>query len=105
MDQEGRTAVADKVTILLRDDDTVDRVLGAGGIQASQSGAKAFNVSAATAEVTMGAGNQAKSAVFSGGVNFERKGESPAKGKAGRLLVDFGPENHVTKVHSQDGVE
>src|SRR5258708_4438291 len=105
MDQEGRTAVADKVTILLRDDDTVDRVLGAGGVQASQSGAKAFDVSASTAEITMGTRNQARSAVFSGGVNFERKGDSPARGKAGRVLVDFGPENRVTKVHAEDGVE
>jgi len=105
MEQEQRMAVADKVTILLRDDDTVDRVLGAGGVQASQSGAKAFNVSASTAEVTMGARNQARTGVFSGGVNFERKGDSPAKGKAGRVLVDFGPANHVTKVHAEDGVE
>src|SRR5258708_3092806 len=105
MDQEGRRRVAGRVAILVRDDDSVDRVLGGGGVQASQSGAKAFDVSASTAEITMGTRNQARSAVLSGGVNFERKGDSPARGKAGRVLVDFGPENRVTKVHAEDGVE
>src|SRR5258708_32990129 len=48
MEQEQRMAVADKMTIFLRDDDTVDRVLGAGGGQASQSCRKASNASHST---------------------------------------------------------
>jgi lipopolysaccharide export system protein LptA len=103
--QSHRSVTADKATILMRDDDTVDRILGAGNVQITESGPKGFNVTAPAAEVVMGARNQARSATFSGGVTMARRGESPAMGKAGRVLLDFGPDNRVVKAHAEDSVD
>jgi lipopolysaccharide export system protein LptA len=106
LDQSGKHSVmADNLTILLRDDDTVDRIVGVGNVQASQPGPKGFNMTAPQGEVMMGARNQTRSATFSGGVTMERRGDSPAMGKAGRVLLDFGPDNRVVKVHAEDAVE
>ncbi|HWX53815.1 MAG TPA: LptA/OstA family protein [Verrucomicrobiae bacterium] len=105
MEQDQRSTLADKVTVTLRDDDTIDRILGAGNIQLTQAGPKGYNLSAAEAEVVMGQRNQARTGTLFGGVTFERHGDSLAKGKAGRVLLDFGPDNRVSKAHGEDSVE
>jgi lipopolysaccharide export system protein LptA len=105
VEQQGRLMQADKVTLLLRNDNSIEKVLADGNVRAEQSGARGFNVSAPQAELFMGEKEHMRSATVFGGVIFETRGATPANGKAERLLVDFGPDNQVAKVRAQNAVE
>ncbi|HEY6252539.1 MAG TPA: LptA/OstA family protein, partial [Candidatus Angelobacter sp.] len=48
---------------------------------------------------------QVRSGILSGGVTFEGRGASPAKGSASRLLLEFGPGNLLTKAQARDSVQ
>jgi len=105
VEEPERTITADKITVLLRDNNTVERILGAGNLHASRTGAKAFDLNAAAGELTVGADNQVNSGTLSGGVSYASRGDSPAEGKAGTMLLSFGPKNRVTKVRLEDSAE
>lgn len=105
LEQPSRTIQADRLTVLLRDDNNIDRIQAAGNVHAQQSGQKAFNVSAPQAEFLMGERNQVRSGTLSGGVSFSQPGPSPAQGRAGRLLLAFGPKNQVLKGRAEESVQ
>jgi lipopolysaccharide export system protein LptA len=96
---------ADKLTVLLREDNTVERVLGSGNVHSHQEGPKGFDVTAPEGELLLSAGNQLKSGVLSGGVNFQRLGDQPAAGKAGRIVLAFGPKGRVVSARAEDSVD
>ncbi len=103
--QPPRTMASDKISILLRDDNSVDRILAKGNVRASAEGPQAFEASAPEGEVVMAAANQPRSGTLFGGVSFLRRGESPAQGKAGRVLISFGAKGRVTKARAEDTVD
>ncbi len=104
IDEPPRAMSADRVTVFLRDDNNVDRVVGSGNLRATNSGPKGFEVTAPEGELTMADANQAKSGVLSGGVTFASKSESPAQGTAGRILLSFGAANQLTKARAVESV-
>ncbi len=103
--QPPRTMTSDRLSILLRDDNSVDRILANGNVRASAEGPRGFEVSAPQGEVVMASANQPRSGTLFGGVNFLRRGESPAQGKAGRILISFGSKGRVTKARAEDAVD
>jgi lipopolysaccharide export system protein LptA len=105
LEEPQRTLSADKVTAFMRDDNTVDRIVGTGNLHASSTGPKAAEINAAEGELQMAGANLARSGILSGGVTFASKGESPADGKAGKVLLSVGPANHVTKARAEDSVQ
>ena len=105
IDEPPRAMSADKVTVFLRDDNNVDRVVGAGNLRATNTGPKGFEVTAPEGELFMADANQAHSGVLSGGVTFASKSESPAQGKAGKILLSFGAANQLTKVRAEEAVQ
>ena len=96
---------ADKVTVFLNDDNNIERVVGSGNLHAVSTGAKAFEVNAAEGELEMAGANQARSGILSGGVTFASKGDSPAEGKAGKILLTFGAANRLAKARAEDSVQ
>jgi lipopolysaccharide export system protein LptA len=100
-----RVISVDKVTVFLGDDNNIDRVVGSGNLHAVSTGAKAFEVSAPEGELEMVGATQARRGVLSGGVTFASKGDSPAEGKAGKILLTFGAENRLTRARAQDSVQ
>jgi lipopolysaccharide export system protein LptA len=104
VEEPQRVISADQVTVFINDDNNIERVVGSGNLHAVSTGAKAFEVSAPAGELEMADANQARRGVLSGGVNFLRKGDSPAEGKAGKILLSFGRENRVTKARAEDSV-
>ncbi len=100
-----RVISADKVTVFMGDDNNIERVVGSGNLHASSTGTKAFEVNAAEGELEMTGANQARRGVLSGGVTFLSKGESPAEGKAGKILLTFGSENRLAKARAEDSVQ
>jgi lipopolysaccharide export system protein LptA len=105
IEQPPRTMSSDRISILLREDNSVDRIIGAGNVRASGEGARGFELAAPAAEVVMAAANQPRSGSLSGGVSFETRGDSPAQGKAGRVLLSFGPKGRVSKARLENAVE
>ena len=103
--EPSRRVEADRVTLLLRDDNTIDRVLASGNVHASGTGDRAFDVKGPEAEFLMGDREQVRSGTLSGGVTFETTGKSPANGKAGRVLMNFGPGNRLLKARAEQAVE
>ena len=73
-----------------------------GNLHASRTGPKGFEVSAAEGELEMAGANQARSGSLSGGVTFASKSDTPAEGKAGKILLTFGTANRLTKARAQD---
>ena len=104
VEEPQRVISADQVTVFINDDNNIERVVGSGNLHAVSTGDKAFEISAPAGELEMADANQARRGILSGGVNFLRKGDSPAEGKAGKILLSFGPENRVTKVRAEDSV-
>ena len=100
-----RVISADKVTVFLGDDNNIERVGGSGNLHAVSTGAKPFEVSAPEGELEMAGANQARRGVLSGGVTFASKGDAPAEGKAGKILLTFGAENRLSKARAQDSVQ
>ncbi|HET9183047.1 MAG TPA: LptA/OstA family protein [Candidatus Angelobacter sp.] len=96
---------ADKLSIVLRDDNSVERIVGQGKVHASGTGQRGFEVSAPEGEILIAKNNQPQSATASGGVSFEAHGSAPAQGRAGRLLVSFGSRGRVSKARLEDAVD
>jgi lipopolysaccharide export system protein LptA len=105
LEQPSRTVQADRLTILVREDNMIDRVQAAGNVHAHHSGPKAFDVSAPVADFIMGQKNQVRSGTLSGGVAFSEAGTSPMRGKSGRLLLEFGPANQLVKARAEESVQ
>jgi lipopolysaccharide export system protein LptA len=96
---------AEKEVIALREDSTVERVSGVGNVHAVRPGSKGFEISAPQADLLLAGANQPQSAEISGGVNFERRGESPAQGRAGKVLLSFDRKGQITKCRAEDSVD
>ena len=105
VEDPGRTISADKVTAFMRDDNNIDHIAASGNLHASRTGPKGFEVSASEGDLQMTDANQARSGVLSGGVSFSSQGDSPAEGKAGKILLAFGAANRVTKARAEDSVQ
>jgi lipopolysaccharide export system protein LptA len=105
VEEQSRSVQADKITVLLHNDNTIERVLGDGNVVAEDTTPKGFKLRSPQAEMFMAGKDRVRSAVLSGGVNFEGRGPSPAQGSASRLLLDFGPGNLLTKAQAKDAVQ
>ena len=92
IEEPPRIMAAERLTVILRDDNSVDRILGSGNVRALEPGPKGFDVAAPEGELTMAAANQLRSGTLSGGVNFEARGEAPARGKARPRARNFRPQ-------------
>jgi lipopolysaccharide export system protein LptA len=106
MEQPPRTVTTDKLTVVLRDNSTVERVLGEGNIHAVRQGPKGFDFSAPAGEMLLDSASQLRSGTLSGGVTFAGTGDdSSAQGRAGRVLLSFGARGRLEKARAEDSVE
>lgn len=105
IEQTGRILAAEKVTVLLRDDNTIDRILGSGGVHSFMEGPQGYDVTAPEGELVMSSANLPRSGTLSGGVDFQRKGDQPAQGKAGRIVLAFGAKGRVTLARAENSVD
>jgi len=104
VEEPDRTISADKVTVFLRNDNNIDRAQASGNLHALETGAKGYDVTAPAGELEMGEANQVRRGSLSGGVTFASRGESPAEGSAGKILLTFGPANQLVKARAQESV-
>lgn len=95
---------ADRVTIRLRQDSSVEDVLAEGNVRSTSSDPKGFAVQAAAARLDLSSKNKAQSAQLTGGVRFKGNAGQPVEGKSGRLLIDFGARNQISRLRAVDNV-
>jgi len=104
VEQTSRDLQADKITLLLNEDNELEKVLASGNVHIEDTTAKGFDVKAPQGEVILGAKQQIKVATLSGGVAFESRGPSPGKGTSRTLVLDFGANNQPTKARAEGAV-
>jgi lipopolysaccharide export system protein LptA len=103
----GGTLQAEQATFFLGPDNTVERVLATGNVNAESKGKKADPMRARADEAELlleGSQNLMRTATLTGHVHIERVGSQPMQGDAGRAVLDFLGENQLQKVHAAEGV-
>ncbi len=98
------TVTADEITTLLRQDNTVEQVTADGHVVANTNGKSQANAQAPHAEIFLDAKSQVKSAVMTGGVIVDAQGDHNAQGSAQRVVMDFGANNSLRRVHALENV-
>jgi lipopolysaccharide export system protein LptA len=100
-----RRATADKGTLFLRADNTVERILAAGNVRVESEDAGSEKVQSDQMELLVAdKQDTVRSATFSGDVRVENSGPQPMHGDAGRVVLNFTGNNVLSTVHSQDNV-
>jgi len=98
---------AEKATLFLRDDNTVERILASGEVQADLKGRDEMHARAAQAEllITHASTPILRTAVLSGDVQVDSMGDQLMHGSTGRVVLNFSGKNRLDKIHAQDGVK
>ena len=100
-----RRCTADKGTLFLRADNTVDRILAAGNVRVESEDSSSEKVESDQMELLVAEKQDAiRSATFSGNVRIENSGPQPVQGNAGRVVLNFTGNNVLSTVHTQDNV-
>lgn len=93
------------LTVYLRKDNTIERLLATGKVDAQMKGKTATHATAARAEIHLDAKNKVQNAELAGGVTIDSTGDQPMHGTAGRVLFDFAANNQLDKVHAVENVK
>jgi lipopolysaccharide export system protein LptA len=98
-------ASADKGTLLLRPDNTVERILASGNVRMESAGSRSARVQSNQLELLMAERKDTlRIATFSGDVRMENSGDQFLQGNAGRVVLNFAGSNVLTTVHSEENV-
>jgi lipopolysaccharide export system protein LptA len=105
LDREHQQLRADRARFLLRQDDTVERILAEGNIEGEVHGNALARARSDRADLLLtGTRNQLTTAVLSGNVQLAAEGTQPAQGSAGRVTLHFGANQVLEKAHAEEGV-
>lgn len=98
-----QTFAAERATLLLGADNTVEQVRASGGITAQFEAHSPVRVRARELHLALSGPkhNLLRSATLSGDVQAESPGEQAS---AGRVVLDFRGENRLARVHAEDNV-
>ncbi len=103
--QMARTVEADRVTINLRQDNTVESLVADGNVHSILTGPSPAELHASEAEFTMGTGNRLQLGVLRGNVSFKSTGASPMQGGAGRVLLRFAGQDVIKSIEARESVQ
>jgi len=104
IEQQGRTVEAAKAIVHLRQDNTVERIAAEGGVNVSQA-EDSLQAHAPRGEFLMDEKNMLRSGQLLGGVTLEGTGGAVFAGRAGRVAMEFGRENRLTRVRALEQVQ
>jgi lipopolysaccharide export system protein LptA len=90
--------------VFLRPDNSIERIEGSGDVTAVTHGKSDARVHAPLGEVLVDNQNHVQSATLSGGVSIDATGDQPMHGTSGRVVLAFGNDNRLDKVHALDKV-
>jgi lipopolysaccharide export system protein LptA len=97
---------SDHAMVFLREDDTVDHMLGTGNVRIQVAGRSRLEARSERAELFMSdeQGN-IRTAVLSGHVQMDSSGVQPAHGRAGRVILNFTGKNLLTTARAEENVK
>jgi lipopolysaccharide export system protein LptA len=95
---------AGQLTLYLRDDNTISRMLATADVRGTTPGPNPSIVEAEKGDFVLGPKNELQSGVLFGGVKFRQEGPSPVHGTAGRAALTFGARNLLTEVKAAEDV-
>ena len=97
---------SDRATLLLRDDNTVDRIMAEGDVESEIHGASDATARADRGELFLtGPRNLLTMAALSGNVKLAVQGERPAEAAAGRVTLRFAGKQMLQSAHAEEGVK
>ena len=106
MQNANRRASADKGTLFLRPDNTLDRILASGDVRVDAEGSSAAKVQSNQLELLIAERQDTlRTATFSGDVRVESSAPQPMQGSAGKVVLHFTGKNVLTTVHTQGDVK
>jgi lipopolysaccharide export system protein LptA len=106
MQDASRHSTADKATLFLRPDNSLDRILASGNVHVESQGVSSTKVDSQQLELLMGDKQETvRTATFTGDVRMENSGTQPMHGNAGRAVLNFTGNNVLATVHTQDNVK
>ena len=106
MQNASRRASADKGTLFLRPDNTLDRILASGNVRMESQGVSPAIVQSNQLELLMAERQDTlRSATFSGDVRVENSGTQAMRGNAGQVVLNFTGNNVLANVHTQENVK
>ncbi|MGH9500273.1 MAG: LPS export ABC transporter periplasmic protein LptC [Terriglobales bacterium] len=101
-----RRCQSDQATVFLRPDNRVSRILATGNILVQGDADPAAKARGDQLELLMGEKREGlRAAILSGNVTADVAGAQPTQASAGRVVLDFGARNQVTKVHTEENVK
>ncbi len=114
MTRAGQQMQSDSATFFLREDNTVDHIVGEGNVESELRGrvvpsSETSNPETRTrsdrAEMWLtGTRNLLTTAILSGNVQLTSQGPQPAEAAAGRVTLHFVGQQMLETVHAEDGV-
>ncbi len=103
--RETNDITARQLTVVLREDNSIQKMFAQGDVIAQMKGKNNARVTAPRADISMGPKNKIVSAQMSGGVAIDSAGDQPMHGTAGRVVLDFGINNRLNKIHALENVK
>jgi lipopolysaccharide export system protein LptA len=101
-----RQCQSDQATVFLRPDNRVGSILATGNVMIQTNADPMARAQGDQLELLMGGRQEGlRTALLSGNVTAEMSGPQPMQGNAGRVVLDFGTGNLVTKVHTEQNVK
>src|SRR5579864_717371 len=97
---------AEEAKFFLRPDNTVERIVASGNVQADTAGSSDMHLRAAKGDVLLRPErNTLRTATLSGDVQIESNGKQPMLGNAGSVLLYFSGKNRLNKIHAEQSVK
>jgi lipopolysaccharide export system protein LptA len=101
-----RRASADKGTLFLRQDNTLQSILASGNVRVESEGPRSGKIQSNQLELLMADRQDTlRNATFSGDVRIDDSGAQPMQASAGRVVLNFAGMNVLTTVHSEENVK
>jgi lipopolysaccharide export system protein LptA len=104
LDRGTQQLSANKLTLFLRDDNTIEHVLAEGDVQTTTTGPTSMVAKAPTAEFQITGKNVLQSAVMYGGVAVHATGTNAMDAQARRVLLEFDPNAKLQRVRATGDV-
>jgi len=97
---------ADQVTLFLRDDNTLERLLAVGSVQVDSRGSEGAptQIRAEQLEVHVGTRNAVQNAMLSGDVHVRSDSAQPIEAQAGWAKLEFAGRNLLSKIRAEQQV-
>ncbi|MGH9580318.1 MAG: hypothetical protein ACRD2R_04935, partial [Terriglobales bacterium] len=100
LEQDANRLRADQLTVFLREDNSVERILAEGNVTASAGGPRQTVLVTPRAEILFEPRGELRSAVLSQGVRLDAAGPRPMHAESGELVLQFAAENRLEKVRA-----